>query len=134
MSQPFAAVMAGRTDDELLEVIASPAGAYRDEALQAAREEAAKRQLTIPTQVEVDDANRALNGSRAEVALDFGWVLASVLIPLAGIPWLLLASNFERTGYARKARTLRRIAWSTVALYALVILTVLIIVKTRSAH
>lgn len=132
MQPQFGSVMAARTDAELLAVFAAPDGSYRPEAIAAAREEAAKRNLAVPSPVEADEARRALNESRANVPLASGWVIATILFPVACILWLPVASSFERNGYTRKARSLRRIAFTFIGAYAVLLVGLFITLKVTA--
>ncbi len=111
----FTAEMAKRTDAELLEVAASPEGTYRPEALEAAFDELKSRNLAPERTIEEAKAARKVaDESRATVPLGVGRILtailATVFFPLLAFLWLLVASQFERDGYKKRAKTMRWIA------------------------
>src|SRR5438270_869588 len=101
--------MAQRPDAELLEVVESPDGTYRPEAIEAARAELARRNITVRPPEEAAKAREATEASRAAEPLEGMWILGAIAMPLLFFPWFVAASRFEREGYLRKARTLRRV-------------------------
>jgi hypothetical protein len=119
MSEGFAQAMAARSDAELLEIANAGEGTWREEALMAAHSELERRGMTLPSREEAEKSRAAINEARAEVPLEPVWILMAFGGSLLIFPWLIMANNFERNGYLRKARTLRAVTLLVPALYVI---------------
>ena len=109
--------MARHSDAELLRVVESPEGTYRAEALEAARAEMAKRNLTARPTAVIAEQRSTVAASRATEPLGLMWILVTLFLPGTCLLALLLASRFERDGYRRKATALRTLALVVIGFY-----------------
>jgi hypothetical protein len=91
MANNFDLVMSGRTDAELLKILNSPEGDYQPAAVESARNEFAKRNLSVEqvaiAEQEVEADNKII-AEKANLPLGIGWIILILLFP--GIAVLVL--------------------------------------------
>lgn len=123
MTSAFAAVMARKSNAELLEIADSTEDQYQAAALEAANAELASRKLTpgqLHSAIEVTERKRAETSEFASAPLQLHWIISAILCP--GLLNLLLAEALRAKGMKRKAKELNRYTLWGVALYAGLIL------------
>lgn len=105
MSNQFESVMAKRTDAELLAVINSPVGDYQPLALEAAKIEFEKRNLSIDqisvAKTEIKQKEQDVE-AKANEPLNIVAKIFTFLFP--GLLMLLFAVTYKSDGYIRKYR------------------------------
>ncbi|GAA4105016.1 hypothetical protein [Mucilaginibacter panaciglaebae] len=105
MSNQFEAVMAKRTDAELLSVINSPVGDYQPLAVEAAKREFEKRNLSndqiSAAKTEIKQKEQNLE-TKANEPLNIVAKIFAFLFP--GFLMLLFAVTYKADGYIRKYR------------------------------
>ena len=109
MTNNFDLVMAGRTDAELLKILNSPEGDYQPAAVESARNEFAKRNLSVEqvaiAEQEVEADNKII-AEKANLPLGIGWIIIILLFP--GIAVLVLYFVIKDLGYDRKSKEMFR--------------------------
>jgi len=109
MSNQFEAVMAKRTDAELLSVINSPVGDYQPLALEAAIREFEKRNLSndqiSAAKTEIKQKEQDLE-TKANEPLNIVSKIFAFLFP--GLLMLLFAVTYKADGYIRKYKEMVR--------------------------
>jgi uncharacterized membrane protein (DUF106 family) len=112
MANNFEDAMSKRTDKELVKILTVSADEYQSAALEAAKREFTKRnlsenQLAMAQQaIEQDQKQRA---ARAAEPLDEVWKLLTFIFP--GVLQIIFSGTFKADGYDRKAKELVR--WTT---------------------
>ena len=107
MTNNFDEVMSIRTDAELLKILNSPVGDYQPIALEAAKREFAKRNLSdnqVSTAKQEMDENQKIKDEKANVPLWIGWKILTAIFP--GILQIIFYGTFKADGYDRKAKEL----------------------------
>jgi len=123
MTSEFAAVMARKSNAELLEITDSTEDQYQAAALEAANAELARRKLTpgqLQSAIEVTERKHAEASEVANTPLQLHWIICTILFP--GLVNILLAEALRSEGKKRKAKELTRYTLWGVALYAGLIL------------
>jgi hypothetical protein len=107
MTNDFDEVMSKRTDAELLKILNSPEGDYQPIALEAAKREFAKRNLSenqVSTAKQEMEENQKIKDKKANVPLWIGWKILTAIFP--SILQLFFAGSYRDYGYDRKANEL----------------------------
>jgi hypothetical protein len=118
----FNKVMAGKSDSELLQVV-NDTSKYQHEAVNAAKIELAKRNLSTTKLEEATKTylhNKEADESRANVPLDNHWKLLTLLFP--AIFTVIMSGHLKGGGYDRKAKELATWTFYGFALYAAIII------------
>ena len=109
MANQFTDQMSRRTDAELLKIVIDQRNDYQPEALLAAEEELARRNLS-PEQVssakEELERKKTFDEKRANEPLDMSLKILTAIFP--GILQIILSGTYKVEGYDRKARELVR--------------------------
>jgi hypothetical protein len=127
MGNEFDAVMLKHTDADLINILNSPEGDYQPAALESAKREFERRnlsreQITIASQV-IEQKLQA-NANKANEPLGVIPKIIALLFP--GILLLIFSLTYKADGYYRKAKELRRWTLYGVGFYVgLVILSIL---------
>ncbi len=114
--------MAQRTDAELLEIAAGSEDEYQTAALQAARAELARRDLTEEQVRAAADQNAEMAAAvraKAEAPLRLRWIICVLLFPMP--LYLLVSTALRAEGKTRKARELVRLTWLGMGAYTLIL-------------
>ena len=109
MNNRFDDIMRKHTDAELITIVNSPEGDYEPDALEAAKIELKKRNLSevqITTATQEIEQKKQAKESRANAPLNFFWKVLGFIFP--GIILFILAGTFQADGYTRKAKQLTR--------------------------
>lgn len=107
MTNNFEDVMSKQTDAELLKIVTGPIEDYQPAALEAAKKELAKRNLsadrlvTVKQEVEHD---QKLKDEKANQPLQTGWKVLTFIFP--GLIQTVFSGTFKADGYDRKAKEL----------------------------
>ena len=107
MTNNFDEVMSKRTDAELLKILNSPEGDYQPIALDAAKREFAKRNLSddqVSTAKQEIEEDKKIKDEKANVPLGTGWKILTAFFP--GFLQLVFSGTFKADGYDRKAKEL----------------------------
>jgi hypothetical protein len=105
----FKQVMSQKSDAELLKIISAPTGDYQPLALEAAKLELEKRNLTVE---ELESAKIDLREdeiyieNKANLPLGFIWKVIAFLLP--GLLLIFISGGLRSEGYKRKAKELVR--------------------------
>lgn len=108
MSNPFAAVMQKKTNEQLISILGSAEGDYQAAAIEAARAEFDSRNLSESTveavkkEVETKESIKAIKG---EEPLDTAWKILTFIFPGALVQLYFIA-KYRTDGYTRKAKEL----------------------------
>lgn len=129
MTSKFEDVMAQRTDADLLKIVSAPLDDYQPEAVEAAKQELAKRNLSYDqlaaTQQEVEDKQR-IRTEKANEPLGFLWKVLTFLLP--GLLTIVLSGLFKADGYDRKASDLTKWTLYGFGFYLGIIILIIIVV------
>lgn len=107
MANNFDEVMSIRTDAELMKILNSPEGDYQPSALDAAKREFAKRNLSdnqVSTAKQEIEDDKKIKDEKANVPLGTGWKILTAIFP--GLLQLVFSGTFKADGYDRKAKEL----------------------------
>ena len=118
MNNEFEKVMLRRSDADLLEIINSPAGDYQDAAVEAAKREIDRRNLSanqVANAIQEIDQIKHNNKIKANLPLGIGWKIFTAMVP--GIIQLMFAGTLKADGYDRKAKEMFRWTLYGVFLY-----------------
>jgi hypothetical protein len=127
MENNFEYVMSKQTDIGLFKILTGPQTDYKPEALEAARNEFAKRNLsadqfeTLKQEIEEEEE---IKNEKANVPLDLSWKVLTFIFP--GMINLMFHGMFKTQGYTRKASEL--VSWT---LYGAGFYAALIILLSR---
>ena len=103
MESKFVSIMKNHTDSELLEILTIYENEYQPEAIDAAKAEFVKRNLSI---TQIEDAKREIELKKNEkekrktLPLQVYWKILTFLIP--GVLNLILSATFKADGYDRR--------------------------------
>lgn len=117
MTRSFTEVMSQKTDEQLLKILAVP-GDYQPEALEAARIEVEKRNLSsdraeaVKKKVAIEQTQSV---EKATTPLEGSYKALSFFLP--GIIPLMLSTTLRTNGYERKASDLLRWTLYGIAFY-----------------
>jgi hypothetical protein len=109
MIDNFEEVMAKRTDSELAKIVAGPEGNYQSAALDAARKEFDKRNLSTELLVSAKqefERDQKLMDHRSGIPLGTDLKVLTFMFP--GIIQIILSGKLKDDGYDRKASELSR--------------------------
>ncbi|MDR2425298.1 MAG: hypothetical protein LBD59_11360 [Prevotellaceae bacterium] len=109
MTNKFEDVMLQRTDADLLKIITGPADDYQPEALKAAKQEFAKRNLSanqIETAKQEIEQDQKIRSIKANQPLETAWKILTFIFP--GLIQIIFSGTFKADGFDRKARELVR--------------------------
>ena len=127
MPNQFSEAMSERTDAELIRILNDLRTEYQPEAIIAAEEEFAKRNIpqeTLQTTImaEVEEI-RKLEESKKDEPLTDWQIIRTVLFP--GALMLLLSRNYRLSGYERKGREMKKYtAWGCAMYIAFILILV----------
>jgi hypothetical protein len=111
MENEFDVVMQKRTDAELFKILNGAPDDYQPIALEAAKREFARRNLSeheVATAKQEVEQKQAIDETKANMPLDTGYKIVAFILP--GIILLMLSGVFKADGYDRKAREL--VTWT----------------------
>jgi len=123
MTNDFEDVMSKRTDSELLKILTDSVDDYQPAALEAAKSELTKRNLTteqISLAKNEIEQDRNVKDIRANEKLGAGWKLLTFVFP--GLIQLVFSGTFKSDGYDRKAKELVKWTFYGFAFYVSLIL------------
>ncbi|MES2764438.1 MAG: hypothetical protein V4642_01110 [Bacteroidota bacterium] len=123
MSNQFEEVMAGRTDTELLKIVTGPQDGYQPAALEAAKKEFTRRNLSsdqVEISKQVIETEQKVKDEKANTPLGTGWKVLTFIFP--GLIQLMLSGVFKADGYSRKSKELSRWTLYGFGFYIIVIL------------
>ena len=109
MTNNFEDVMSKRTDADLLKIVTGPADDYQPAALEAAKKEFAKRNLSadqLATVMQENEQDQKLKDDKANQPLGTGWKVLTFIFP--GLIQIIFSGTFKADGYDRKAKELVR--------------------------
>lgn len=133
MEFDFPKVMQAHSDAELLEIVSSQRDDYQPEALTAAEEELARRNLS-PSKLKKAKAGiarkRRATRRRADEPLADGWRVFVAVFP--GVMALVIARALKANGYHRKHRDVWRFTLYGTAAYALVAILFAVVAAARA--
>jgi len=128
MSKTLEEVMAGHSDEALLDVLAAGEGQYTEAALVVAQAEVEKRKLSSERVESVLRVRRSIHQRRqqfAEEPLEKGAFYLALFLPM--IARMVYLREFARRGYDRKIRELTNAAYLGVLIkIGIVVLLVLL--------
>ncbi|MDB5125969.1 hypothetical protein [Mucilaginibacter sp.] len=128
MGNAFDAVMLKRTDADLINILNSPEGDYQPAALESAKSEFERRNLSqeqITVAAQVIEQKQQADTNKANEPLGIMPKIVALLFP--GVLLLIFSLTYKADGYYRKAKELRRWTLYGVGFYTgLIILSVLI--------
>jgi hypothetical protein len=130
MENEFDDVMRKRTDADLIKIVNGPVEDYQPAALEAAKREFEKRNLSETEIVAVKQEilqEQAKDEAKANTPLGAGFKILAFIFP--GIPLLLMSGLFKADGYDRKAREMVR--WTLYGFAGYVCLIVLLTILNR---
>lgn len=107
MTNNFEDVMSKRTDADLLKIVTGPADDYQPAALEAAKKEFAKRNLSadqLETAKQKIEQDQKVKEDIANQPLGTGWKVLTFIFP--GLIQIIFSGTFKADGYDRKAREL----------------------------
>ena len=123
MANDFDAVMLKRTDADLMKILNSPAGDYQPAALESAKRELDRRDLSLDEKTFAERAIRQDQESAISQANEPLGILAKlVALFFPGILLIIFSFTFKAEGYDRKAKELRRWTLYGVFLYTGIII------------
>jgi hypothetical protein len=126
MGNEFDAVMLKRTNADLINILNSPEGDYQPTALESAKREFERRNLSqeqITVAAQVIEQKQQTNANKANEPLGVIPKIIALLFP--GVLLLVFSFTYKADGYYRKAKELRRWTLYGVGFYAgLIILSV----------
>jgi len=105
MANEFENVMSRHSDDELIAILSSSPDDYQPAALDAARKEFIKRNLSdarIKAVKELREDREQAQSKKAGKPLNLHWKILSFVFP--GVIPLIVAWSFKADGYNRKAK------------------------------
>lgn len=117
MPRSFIELMSQKTDEQLLQILARP-GDYQSEALEAARNEVDKRNLSsdriesVKKEVVIEQKQSA---EKASMPLEGGYKALSFFLP--GVIPMMLSTALRTNGYEKKASDLLRWTFYGIAFY-----------------
>src|SRR5689334_8085881 len=127
MPNNFSEVMSRNSTVQLLKIINDEREDYNPEAVKAAEEELASRNLSSE-QVELAQTEltqiRKIATDRANEPLEVGYILLTFLMP--GFLWLFLSNALKGEGYYRKSKELAK--WSKYVWLGYFLLFILMII------
>jgi hypothetical protein len=130
MENEFDEVMRKRTDADLVKIVNGPADDYQPAALEAAKREFEKRNLTETEIISVKQEilqQHEIDEKKANTPLGAGLKVLAFVFP--GILLLMLSGLFKAEGYGRKAREMVRWTLYGFAAYFGLIITIMILNK-----
>ena len=104
MTNNFEDVMSKQTDADLLKIVTGPPDDYQPAALDAAKKELAKRNLSIDQLTTVKqeiERDRKSKDEKANRPLGTGWKILTFIFP--GLIQIIFSRVFKSDGYDRKA-------------------------------
>jgi hypothetical protein len=104
MENEFDEVMRKRTDAELIKIVTGPVDDYQSAALEAAKREFERRNLSeteVTTVKQEIFQAQAIEEAKANVPLPTALKIFAFILP--GIPLLMMSGLFKADGYDRKA-------------------------------
>ncbi|MEO8146231.1 MAG: hypothetical protein ABI723_01275 [Bacteroidia bacterium] len=111
MPNKYSEQMSKQTDAELIKIVNELRDDYETEAVSAAEEELAKRNLSsdqISTAKEEIEKKKQFDERRANEPLGPGWKILTAMFP--GLIQIFFSATFKTDGYDRKAREL--VTWT----------------------
>jgi hypothetical protein len=130
MENEFDDVMRKRTDADLIKIVSGPIDDYQPAALEAAKREFEKRNLSETQVVAVKQEilqEQAKDEAKANTPLGAGLKILAFIFP--GILLLMLSGLFKVEGYDRKGREMVR--WTLYGLASYLGLIILLMVLNR---
>jgi len=128
MENEFDEVMRKRTDADLIKIVNGPLDDYQPAALEAAKREFEKRNLSEAEIISVKQEilqQKEIDETKANTPLGAGLKIIAFIFP--GIPLLLMSGLFKADGYDRKAREMVRWTLYGVAGYAGLIILIMVL-------
>ena len=130
MENEFDDVMRKRTDADLIKIVNGPIDDYQPAALEAAKREFEKRNLSETEIVAVKQEilqQQQIDEAKANTPLGGGFKILAFIFP--GIPLLLMSGLFKADGYDRKAKEMVR--WTLYGFAGYLGLIILVTVLNR---
>jgi hypothetical protein len=128
MENEFAEVMSNLSDEDLINVLESPSGDYQPVALEAAKKEFAKRNLSqqhLSIIKQETERNRKEIEFKANLQLPLSLKIAAFILP--GILQIIIAGNFKADGYDRKFDQF--VSWSYLGYLFYGLIAVIIVIS-----